>query len=90
MNTTPLELNKIYDLAFNRLKIMDVMILMLSLLQLLSLMLKEMEVYHMVCFSIPGYIASLKSKKVNGAHDHQIRFLHKMLYGLMVIMVLLL
>ena len=67
MNTTPLELNKIYDLAYNALKKHGCDDFNAeSVATTVTHAERDGSVSHGL-FRIPGYIASLESKKVNGA-----------------------
>ena len=66
MNTTSLELNKIYDLAFNALKKHGCDDFNAeSIATTVTHAERDGSVSHGL-FRIPGYIASLQSKKVNG------------------------
>ena len=66
MNTTPLELNKIYDLAYNALKKHGCDDFNAeSVATTVTHAERDGSVSHGL-FRIPGYIASLESKKVNG------------------------
>ena len=90
MNTTALELENIYDLAYKALSAhgcdhfnAD------SVATTVSHAERDGSVSHGL-FRIPGYVASLKSKKVNGVSRPSILILHKMQFALKVIMGLLL
>ena len=75
MNTTSLELNKIYDLAYNVLKKhgcdefnADLVATTVTHAE------RDGSVSHGL-FRIPGYVSSLKSKKVNGVSRPSNKFL---------------
>ena len=88
MNTTSIELHKIYDLAYNVLKKngcdeynAECVATTVTHAE------RDGSISHGL-FRIPGYVASLKSKKVKGNSRPSSNFLTKMPFKLMVIMVL--